>query len=44
MTDTQRAIAAMYYRLVYEKKVMAVENVPTAFQPLLEEYRREVES
>jgi len=44
MTDTQRAIAKMYYRLVYEQKVMSVDSVPPMFREILEQYRREVES
>lgn len=44
MTDTQRAIAKMYYRLVYQQHIMTVEQVPTMYRPWLEEYRREVEN
>lgn len=43
MTDTQRAIAKMYYRLVYQQHIMTADQVPAIFRPLLEEYRREVE-
>ena len=43
MTDTQRAIAKMYYRLVYQQHVMTVEQVPTIWRGYLEAYRREVE-
>ena len=43
MTDTQRAIAKMYYRLVYEQKVLSVDSVPALFREILEQYRREVE-
>lgn len=44
MTDTQRAIAKMYYRLVYLQHIMTVEQVPAAYRPWLEEYRREIEN
>lgn len=43
MTATEYAIAAMYYRLVYEKNVMTVADVPAQYREILEEYRREVE-
>lgn len=44
MTDTQRAIAKMYYRLVYQQHIMTVEQVPAAYRPWLDEYRREIEN
>lgn len=44
MTNTQRAIAKMYYRLVYLQHIMTVEQVPAAYRPWLEDYRREIEN
>ena len=41
MTATERAIAKMYYRLVYERKVMSLGDVPEQYRAILEEYRRE---
>ncbi len=43
MTDTERAIAAMYYRLVYELKIKTVADVPAEYRGILEQYRRECE-
>ena len=42
MTNTERAIAAMFYRLVYEQRILTVQDVPEIYRELLEEYRREV--
>lgn len=42
MTATERAIARTYYRLVYETKAMKLKDVPAAYKPLLEEYRKEL--
>ena len=44
MTDTERAIAKMYYKLVYELKLKTIADVPAEYRALLEQYRREVES
>ena len=44
MTQTERAIAKLYYRLVYERKIMTLDAVPEVYRAVLEEYRREVES
>ncbi len=44
MTDTERAIAKMYYRLVYELKIKKVKDVPAEYRKILEQYRREVEN
>ncbi len=44
MTTTERAIAKFYYRLVYQQKRLALEDVPALYRPLLEEYRREIEN
>ena len=44
MTTTERAIARTYYRLVYETKTMKLKDVPKQYKPLLEEYRKEINS
>ena len=44
MTDTERAIAKMYYRLVYELKLKTIAEVPPEYRSILAQYRREVES
>lgn len=43
MTDTERAIAKMYYKLVYELKLKTIADVPAEYRSILEQYRREVE-
>lgn len=43
MTATERALAAMYYRLVYVNKVKSLDDVPDQYRAILEEYRREVD-
>lgn len=43
LTPTERAIAKMYYRLVYQTHSMTLEQVPQRYRPWLDEYRREVE-
>lgn len=43
MTDTERAIAKMYYRLVYEQKLKTVKDVPAEYRKILEDYRREIQ-
>ena len=43
MTATQRAIASLYYRLVYEKHVITLDDVPMIYRGILAEYCREVE-
>lgn len=43
MTATERALAKMYYRLVYQLKLKTVADVPPEYREILEEYRREVE-
>ena len=42
MTVTERAIAKIFYRLVYEVKSMKLKDVPKEYKPLLEEYRKEI--
>ena len=42
MTDTERAIAKFWYRLVYVEKVKSLSDVPTEYRKLLDKYRREV--
>ena len=44
MTNTERAIAKLYYRLVYVQHIMTFEQVPAAYQPWLEEYLRELDA
>jgi len=44
MTDTERAIAKLFYRLVYVDKLKTVKDVPAEYRKALEEYRREVET
>lgn len=44
MTQTERAIAKLYYRLVYQLKLKTLDDVPEIYRPALEEYRREVEN
>lgn len=43
MSETQRAIAKMYYRLVYQQHMLTLEQVPQRYRPWLETYRREAE-
>ena len=44
MTQTERAIAKLYYRLVYELKLKTLDDVPELYRPILEEYRRQIEN
>ena len=44
MTATERAIAAMYYRLVYVTKSKKLSDVPQIYRKILEQYRKEIES
>lgn len=43
MTDTERAIAKFWYRLVYVDKVKSLSDVPAEYRKLVDKYRREVE-
>ena len=43
MTDTERAIAKLWYRLVYVRKLKTLADVPTDYLNILEQYRREIE-
>lgn len=43
MTTTERALAAMYYRLVFVNKVKTLDDVPEQYRAILEEYRREMD-
>lgn len=43
MTDTERAIAKLWYRLVYVVKLKTLDDVPPEYRDCLEQYRREIE-
>lgn len=40
MTATERAIAALWYRLVYVERVQKLSDVPTEYRAILEQYRK----
>lgn len=43
MTATERAIAKLWYKLVYKLKIKSLDDVPEQYRDLLEDYRREIE-
>lgn len=43
MTATERAIAAMYYRLIYIQKLKKISDVPEQYRKALEQYRKEMD-
>ena len=43
LNNTERAIAKTFYRLVYEKKQMTIEEVPNQYKVYLDEYLKEID-